>query len=172
YSGDVETALSMASAVNRNTSMDVANDAIELRLLLQENQGPDSLNTVLRQYGRALYLQRRGQQAAALEVVDSLLAQQANHPVSDDARFLRGGLLRASGSFEAAWTAYAELPLLHPHSPLGDRALFQAADVLARDLENGEAAIEYYTRLLTEYPGSVLAAEARARIRALRGDGV
>ena len=56
--------------------------------------------------------------------------------------------------------------------PLGDRALFQAADVLARDLENGEAAIEYYTRLLTEYPGSVLAAEARARIRALRGDGV
>ena len=172
YEGAVETALTVASAVNRNTSMDVANDAIELRVLLQENKGPDSLNTVLRGYGHALYLQRVGRDAEALQAVDSLLHTSGNHSIADDARFLRAALLRATGAYQAAWTAFAEVPLLHPTTPLGDRALFQAAEILSLDLENVDEALKYYTRLLTEYPGSVLAAEARTRIRVLRGDGV
>ncbi len=36
----------------------------------------------------------------------------------------------------------------------------------------GNGGVNDYTRLLTEYPGSVLAGDARARIRTLRGDGV
>lgn len=172
YAGDIETALSVATAVNRNTSMDVANDAIELRVLLQENKGPDSLNTVLKSYGEVLFIEQTGDYARALEAIDSLLSANLQHPIADDARFTRARLLHSHERYDEAWQTFAEIPLLHPQSPLADRALFQAAEVLSRDLENAEEALKYYTRLLTEYPGSVLAAEARIRIRALRGDGV
>ena len=172
YEGDVETALTVTAAVNRNTSMDIANDAIELRVLLQENKGPDSLNTVLKSYGQVLYLQRLGATEDALREIDALLRANGNHPIADDARFTRAALLHASGAYEASWKAYAEIPMYHRGSPLADRALFRAAEILSDDLENDEEALKYYTRLLTEYPGSVLTAEARTRIRLLRGDGV
>lgn len=172
YDGDIETALTVAGAVNRNTSMDVANDAIELRLLLQENKGPDSLNSVLRSYGEILFMERMGAVEQALASVDSLLQANLQHPIADDARFTRARLLQTMGNFEEAQITYASIPLLHRQSPLADKALFQAAEILSRDLLNAEEALKYYTRLLTEYPGSVLAGDARARIRTLRGDGV
>lgn len=172
YTGDVATALTVASAVNRNTSMDIANDAIELRLLLQENKGPDSLNSVLREYGHALYLERTRETDRALAAVDALLRQNANHPIADDARFKRGQLLESLGDFAAAVAAFAEFPMLHPRSPLADRALFRAAEIHASRLGDDDQALKLYNRLLAEYPGSILASETRLRIRRLRGDGV
>lgn len=171
YAGDVETALTITSAVNRNTSMDVANDAIDLHVLLSENKGPDSSNTALRTFGRLLLANRQHRVAEALALADSMLARFGNHPIADDVRYVQAGMLRELGDSEGAWTAFAQLPLLHPQSPLVDRSLFQAAQILERDLANASEAIKYYTRLITDYPGSVYAADARTRIRLLRGDG-
>src|SRR5690606_8375551 len=108
--------------------------------------------------------------AEALETLDELLQQYGQHSLADDARFLRAASLQESGRTEEALAAYGELPLIHPDSPLADRSLFEAAQLQWRALGDSEAALETYTRLLTEYPGSLLVPEARQQIRRLRGD--
>jgi outer membrane protein assembly factor BamD (BamD/ComL family) len=59
---------------------------------------------------------------------------------------------------------------MFPRSPLADRSLFQAAQLQEQALNDPSGALNTYTRLLEEYPSSLLAAEARERIRALQQD--
>ncbi|QXD16304.1 tetratricopeptide repeat protein [Rhodocaloribacter litoris] len=171
YQGEFDAARTILEAMKENTSADVANDAIELKVLLVENKGPDSLDTPLRLYARAHLLERQRRPAEALQTLESLLERYGTHPLADDTRFSRARLLRRLGRTEDALIALLELPLLHPHSYLADRSLFTAAQIQEYDLGQPEAARQTYTRLLTEYPSSLLVPEARARIRALRGDG-
>ena len=172
YQGQFKSAQALVSALNKNTSKDVANDAIELKVLLLENKGPDSLNVPLKKYARARLLKRQRRHQQTLQTLDSLLQQHGRHPLADDTRFLRASTLQAAGRTQESLAAYLELPLVHPQSPLRDRSLFRAAQLQEQELGAPKAAIETYTRLLTDYPGSLHASDARARIRSLRGDGV
>ena len=172
YQGEFDAALTLSQVMNENTSTDVANDAIELKVLLFENKGPDSLNTPLNIYAQASLASRQRIHGQALGLIDSLLVQFGNHPLVDDARFLKATILREIGRKDLALQSYLEFPLIHPESFLVDRSLFAAAEVYEFDLGNEDLAIETYSRLITEYSGSLLASKARERIRILRGDGI
>jgi TolA-binding protein len=117
------------------------------------------------------YGERRRPQVA-LDTLDAILAEFPQHPLADDVRFLRAKMLRDLALSVEAHDAFAEIPLLHPQSFLADQALFAAAEILETELGNKEAAVELYSRLLSQYPGSLLAGQARDRIRIMRGDGV
>lgn len=170
YQGEFEAALTLAQALNENTSTDIANDAIELKVLIAENRGPDSLSAPLRRYARAKLLLRQRRPQPALDTLDVLLDQSGAHPLADDARFLRATALRQSRQTDAALAALREFPLIHPQSYLADQSLFLAAEIQEQELSDADGAIKTYTQLLTDYPGSLFAQEARARIRRLRGD--
>ncbi|MEM8558256.1 MAG: tetratricopeptide repeat protein [Bacteroidota bacterium] len=172
YVGDLDGALARVKAMNENTATQVANDAITLKLLLNEHRGPDSTDTALKTYAEAARYVRQDRPAEALPVLDSLDAQFAQHPIGDEAAFLRAEALRASGRTPEALTVLEALPERFPRSYLGDRALFLRAEILEQDAGDLDAARAAYTDLLTRYPGSLLLPDARARIRALRGDGV
>ena len=170
YQGEFDAALTLARALNENTSTDIANDAIELKVLIAENQGPDSLSVPLGRYAHARLLLRRHDAQAALDTLDVLLSKSGNHPLADEARFLRARALRESQQTEAALAALREFPLIHPQSYLADQSLFLAAEIQGEELNDADGAIKTYTQLLADYPGSLFAQEARARIRRLRGD--
>jgi tetratricopeptide (TPR) repeat protein len=170
YRGEFETAQTLATAIDENTSTDVANDAIALKVLLTTNKGPDSLNTPLQLYAEAALTQRQRQPDTAVHLADSLLSQYGRHPLADETRYLRAEALRQAGRIEDALSAFQELPLIHPQSPYADRSLFHAASLQANTLGTVDDAIETYTTLLTDYPGSLLVPDAREAIRRLRGD--
>ena len=172
FEGEFDAAQTIVEVIDVNTSTDVSNDAIELKLLLMENRGPDSLDTPLREFARARFLSEQMRPEDALEALDSILEEYAQHQLVDDVRFLRAEMLRRLGRSVEAHQAFAEFPLLHPHSYLTEQSLFAAAEILELELGQKDDAVMLYSRLLSEYPGSLLASEARARIRRLRGDGV
>jgi hypothetical protein len=89
----------------------------------------------------------------------------------DDARFLKAMTLREVGRTEEALSALLEFPLIHPESFLVDRSLFTAGEMYEREIGDDELAAKTYGRILSEYPGSLLATKARDRIRVIRGDG-
>ena len=168
YQGEFDAAQTLAEATtSANTSTDVANDAIELKVLLLQNKGPDSLNTALQAYARAKLLDRQRRHEPALAQVDTLLTDLGAHPLADDARFFRAELLRTLGQSEAAFQAFAAFPQTHPQSPLADQSLFEAAALKAEALGAPEEARALYLRLLEEYPSSLLTAKTRARLRLL-----
>jgi len=172
YQGEFDAALGLAEAMQENTATDVANDAIELKVLLNENRGPDSTDTALRRFARAQLEHRQRQSESAILTLNYLLDEFGDHPLADDARYLRAGLLLDTGRLDDAMQAYLELPLLHPTSYMGDRSLFNAARMAADRMADPEQAISLYERILTEYPRSLLVRDARNQIRILRGDRV
>ncbi len=172
YKGEFETAQGFTEAMQENTSTDVANDAIAMKVMLIENRGPDSLDVPLRGFARSKLLTRQRQWSTALHQLDDLLAEFGSHPLADDMLFDRAELLSKTGQPELAIQAYLELPLLHPGSFLADRSLFGAATVQYRVLGDNAAAIATFERILREYPGSLLITAAREQIRRLRGDEV
>lgn len=171
YRGEFDAAQTLVSVIDENTSTDVSNDAIELKMLLFENMGPDSLSMPLQAYAQASLLYRQRRTSEVIQVLDRLLQEQAFHPLGDETRFLRATALRDAGEAQEAFTAFFELPLAHPDSPLVDRSLYQAGEIKEFELNDPEGALEIYTRLLTDYPGSLLVPDVRIRIRSLRGDG-
>ena len=172
YSGEFDAAMSLSAILNENTSTDVANDAIGLKVLLMENKGPDSLNTPLKRYAEASLLSRQRRYDQSLVLLDSLLTQYGSHPLADDVRFLRAETLRNTGRIEESLAALLEFRLIHPLSFFTDRSLFVAGEIYEIELNDKALAIETYATLLDEYPGSLLATRARMRIRFLRGDGI
>ena len=167
YRGEFDAALTRAEATNENTSADVANDAIELKVLINQNKGPDSLNTPLRIYADARLHERQRQYDDALRRLDTLLTQYGRHPLSDNARFRRANMLQVRGDTTAALEAFGEIPLMHPRSPFADRSLFQMG-TLHEATGELEKATDAYNRLLEEYPNSLLTGDVRSRLRALQ----
>jgi tetratricopeptide (TPR) repeat protein len=167
YRGRFDAARAQAKATSANTSADVTNDAIALSVLIQENTGPDSLNTPLRIYARARLDRRQHQYATAEARLDSLLQTYGRHALADDARFRRAEVALAQGDTSRALEHYRQVPRQHPRSTYADRALFRLA-ALHEERNAPTQAITYYDRLLTQYPRSLLASDARARLRTLR----
>jgi TolA-binding protein len=166
YQGAFDAASTQLDATDENTSADVANDAIELGVLIRSNRGPDSTDAPLRLYAKAQLLERQRDLAAATARLDTLLSRYGQHMLADDARYRRAHLLERRGHIADAAAAFAELPLIHPRSPHADEALFAAGQAQEK-LGDVQEAVKTYNRLLERYPGSLLAADARSRLRQL-----
>ena len=169
YQGDFNGATDLTREIMGKTSSDVANDVLALRILIMENPGLDSTNSILQQYSRADLQMRQGRVVEAVATLDTLLGGYGSqHAIADDAGFLRAQALRKLNRFEDSLIAFGGIPLIHPNSPLADQSLFLLASVLEQDLGQIEEALSAYSRFLTQMPGSLLAPKVRARIRALQ----
>ncbi len=169
YKGDFDAADSFTRAMQENTSTDVANDAIDMKVLLIESKGPDSLNTPLRRFARIQLLTRQRDYQVALNQLDDLMNEFGQHALADDMLMEKAQLQARTGDTESAIMTYLQLPLLHPASFYGAQSLVEAASLQAR-FGSPDEAVATYQRVLTEYPGSLLIPTVREAIRALRGD--
>lgn len=172
YAGNFAETESILGSLRENTDKETANDAIELRVLLMEDPGTDSTNSALTSYAQALLLFRQHKVDATARVAQDILAQWGQHPIADDVRFLRARALLLDNRPDEAMMAFGELPLIHPESPLLDHSLFYYAEILETIQGDAAGALQAYTDLLTQYPGSLLVSKTRERIRALRSAGV
>ena len=167
YQGAFDDALSRTTTLTTKTDTDVANDAIDLKVLIQENRGPDSLDSALHLFAQAQFAERKRAYDTATIRLDSLLQAHDRHPLADDGRFQLAQVQLAQGDTTAALQTLSELPRRHPQSPYADRSLFRQAR-LQEAQGDVETATKTYDRLLTDYPQSLLAGDARSRLRSLR----
>ena len=171
YQGDFPAAESFTRAMQENTSTDVANDAITMKVLMIESMGPDSLNTPLRRFARIQLLTRQREYDVAEHQLDDLMEEFGRHALADDMLMQKAELQARTGRIEEAILTYQQVPLLFPQSFYGALSLVEAADLQATfGLE--EDAMHTYQRILTEYPGSLLIPRVRESIRLLRGEEV
>ena len=159
----------LGDLANRAAS-DAANDAIALGLLVQEAR-TDSASTDLARYARALLRLRQGHAAEAADSLTALAAplvrQPYAPPILDDVLALRADALRQSANAVFAAEAYDDLTRRFPRSIHADAALLALADLYAGPLVDPTSARSALERLLQDFPGSLLADEARARLRLL-----
>lgn len=168
FEGNFDASLSRAQAMHRNPATNVANNAIDMRLLISEHTGPDSLSSALRMFARSQLLQRQYLLEDALQTLDTLLQSYGGHSIIPIARYRRAEALRNLLRPEEAVAELSILIASFQESHLIDRSLFLRAEIHERDRDDYRAAFDGYTELLTRFPGSPLAPEARSRARIIQ----
>lgn len=170
YVGEFEWALSQLEVLRAATSKLIANDAMELSLLIKENNNADSTYAGLRRVARADALTYRRLYGPALQVLDSVLRMPGESQLHDDVHYKKAQIYRQTDSIEAALAALQHVyrqPAGQPASLWADDALLQASacyEALGRTEEAMAACRELFTR----FPSSLLAPQAIERYRVLR----
>lgn len=172
FRGDFELSKEVLDILKQATTREIANDAMELSLLIQENTGFDSTEAALKDYSAVelLLFQHRNNEAIA-KLVEMEKVYRGN-PIMDDLIFLRANIYLKQGDVEKGVKDLEFVIQNFPHDIKGDDALYLLAKTYQEVLNQSTKAMKLYQELLIKYPGSIYSAEARKRFRNLRGDTI
>jgi tetratricopeptide (TPR) repeat protein len=166
YRGDFGWAQAQLSALKASTSELIANDALNLSVLITENT-PDSNNTALLQFARADLFLFQNKHVEALKTLDSITTLYPKHPLQDDVLLLRASLAMKQHDYVQALGYLERIYKEYGKDVLADDALFKTADIYERALKKPEEAKKFFEQLIIDYPGSTYVQIARTRLQAL-----
>ncbi|GAB3230335.1 tetratricopeptide repeat protein [Hymenobacter seoulensis] len=172
FAGDFKLAQSHLDILKQATSREIANDAMQLSLLITDNTAMDTAGVALRDYAMVEQQVFQNKIPEALRGLDALLQKYPGHALQDDAWYLKAQLQRRTGDYAGALGTLERITGNPKYDVLSDDALFLAASIQEENLRDSEKAQQLYNQVLTKYPGSIYVAEARKRFRKLRGDVV
>ncbi|MET4107754.1 tetratricopeptide repeat protein [Hymenobacter sp. UYP22] len=172
FAGDFKLAQSHLDILKQATSREIANDAMQLSLLITDNTAMDTAGVALRDYAAVEQQVFQNKLPEAMRGLDALLTKYPGHALQDEAWFLKAQLLRRTGDYPGALTTLERITANPKYDVLSDDALFLAASILEENVQDREKAQQLYNQVITKYPGSIYVAEARKRFRKLRGDVV
>jgi len=170
YIGEYGWAKAQLDVLKAATSKLIANDAMELSLLISDNIDMDSSYTALSYYSKADLLVYRNKLDEAMVTLDSIQMVALWHPLHDETLFKKGEIMLKKGEFEMADSLFAKVVEMYPEDILADNALMIRADLNERHFGDIDTAMQLYERLMFDYPGSLFVIDARKRYRELRGD--
>lgn len=172
YNGDYELAEDLLSILKSSTSELIANDALQLAVFIQENQGDEAKELAMKDVSTAelLFYQNRAEEA--VKTLVSLKKVFPNSSLIDDVLLIQANYEKAVENDSAASKLYKELVDKFPTSILADRALYEWAKLEEESFKNIESAKEAYLKILTKYKDSVFTTDARKRLRKLRGENI
>jgi tetratricopeptide (TPR) repeat protein len=172
YRGDFELAKEVLDILKMATTREIANDALALSLLIQDNTGLDSTETAMKAYATVELLLFQNQTTAAIATLDTLFQRYGTHSLADEILWLRANTYLKENRVPEAVADLEAILRTHADDVLGDDALFLLARIQQEKLQDKEIAMRLYQQILTQYPGSIFGAEARKRFRTLRGDTI
>lgn len=172
YAGDFKWAKAQADILKGATTKVIANDALDLSLVISDAIGIDTNEVPLKMFSSADFLILKHQYDQALNRLDSINSLFSTHTLGDDIYFKKAEIFKKLGKYDEAIKMLQHITEYFPDEIYGDDAMFKEAEWYDRYLNNQEKAKELYQELMTKYPGSVYVVEARKRYRTLRGDVV
>lgn len=172
YQGNFTYAKSQADVLKASTTQLIANDALNLSLLLSDHLETKTDTLALKMFAAAEFLQFRHLPSAALLKLDSISLVYPENGLADDILLSKSRIYISNRDFSKAAALLRQL-ITHPQKEVWtDDALFILAGLYEEELNDPEQAKILYQRLITEFPGSMFTAEARRHFRKLRGDNI
>ena len=172
YDGEFDYAQSQLSVLKESTSKLIANDAMNLSILITDNFGLDSNYEAMNWFAKADLAIEQHQYTKAFEYLDSITRIFPDHSLGDEILFRKSKAMQIQGNWSESISYLEKIIEFYGSDILADDALFQMGDIYENQLKNAEKASEYYKKILFEYPGSLYAVESRKRFRILRGDAI
>ncbi|WP_176700013.1 tetratricopeptide repeat protein [Roseivirga seohaensis] len=170
FKGEFELAQSHLDILKLATSREIANDALNLSILIKNNTVFDSTDVVMQEYANIELQLFQNQKNEAIVALNQMIEKYPKHSIIDEVYFLMAKTERELGHFDKALAALGVINQTHYFEILGDDALFLTGVILEDDLKDKEKAMDVYLQLLEKYKGSIFVSEARKRLRELRGD--
>ncbi len=170
YTGDFKWAQAQLDVLKGATSKLIANDAMDLSLLITDNSTLDTNTVPLLMFAQADLLAFQNKDAEAIAKLDSIETMFKGHSLLDDILFKKYQIAFRKGKYQEAAGFLQDLVAKYWFDVLGDDATFLLAELTETKLNNADKAKELYESVLTKFPGSLYVVEARKRYRRLRGD--
>ncbi len=172
YKGDFDWALTQLKVLRGSTSQLIANDAMQLSLLISDNSLEDSTQSALKKYARADLLAYQNKNREAIDVLEDILQNHKGEKIEDEALLKQGQLLEAQKSFENAVFNYRKIVEFYADGILADDAYFALGELYRTILNEPEKAKTHYEKIIYNYQDSYYFPKARKHFRRLRGDAI
>lgn len=172
YKGDFDWALTQLKVLRGSTSQLIANDAMQLSLLISDNSLEDSTLTALRKYARADLLAYQNKTKEAIAELDDILENHKGEKIEDEALLKQGELLEGQKDYAAAEFNYLKITEFYANGILADDAHFALAELYRTKLDQPEKAKAHYEKIIYNYQDSYYFPLARKNFRMLRGDAI
>lgn len=170
YKGDFEWAESQLKILKSSTSQLIANDALDLKLLISDNIQEDSLHTALRLYAKADLLAFQNKNEDAIALLDKILTEHKGETIEDQALFMQAKLFENTKQYKKAAANYEYIITNYRDEILADDAYFYLGELYQTQLGEPEKAKPLYENIIFNHEDSIYFIEARKRFRMLRGD--
>lgn len=170
YTGDFTWAKGQLDVLKAATSQLIANDALNLLLLIADNTATDSVGGALKIYARAdlqIFAERPDKAIITLDSIDKKFPKNS---LSDDILMSKSRILIQQKNYADAVPLLKKIADEHPNDLWADDAVFMLGDIYDNRLNDKASAKVWYQKIITNYPGSLWINEARKRFRLLRGD--
>jgi len=172
YNGDFTWAKAQLDVLKASTSQLIANDALDLSLLLQDNLAFDTTGNALKVYAKADLYKFTNQTEKALVLLDSISILFPQTDLLDDVTMMKAEIYLQKKNYPKAAETFKNLISQFPGSIWIDDAYFKLATLEEEYLNDKENAQKHYQELMQNYAGSLYVIEARKRFRFLRGDAL
>ncbi|WP_419788817.1 tetratricopeptide repeat protein [Mucilaginibacter sp. X4EP1] len=170
YTGDFTWAKGQLDVLKAATTQLIANDALNLSLLISDNIKDDTSGAALKMYARADLQIFAEMPEKAVKTLDSIDAKFPGNSLADDILMAKARLLIQQKDYAGAVILLKKIADEHSFSLWADDAVFMLGDIYENQLADKEQAKAYYQKIITDYAGSLWINEARKRFRILRGD--
>lgn len=172
YNGDFNWSKAQLDVLKGATSKLIANDAMDLSLVIGDAINIDTNVVPLQMFSSADLLIIQNKIPEALARLDSINIVFEEHSLADDIYYKKGIIFSKQGKTKEAIEAFQRVVDAYGEEIFGDDALFKIAEIYHYTLNDTTKAKEIYQEMLTKYPASVYTIEARKRFRKLRGDTI
>ena len=170
YKGDFDWALTQLKVLRSSTSQLIANDAMQLSLLISDNSLEDSTQTALKKYARADFLAYQNNTGEAIKALDDILENHKGEKIEDEALLKQAQLFEKLKKYEEAQLNYQKIITFYGNGILADDAYFALGELYRKVLNDPLKAKEQYEKIIYNYQDSYYFPEARKNFRILRGD--
>ncbi len=172
YKGDFIWAQVQLDVLKKSASQLIANDAMQLSLMIKDNSLEDSTQTALKLYARADLLALQKKETEAISVLNEILENHKGEKIEDEALLKMGKLYEIKNEYSKAEDSYLALIQFYNEDILADDAHYYLAKLYETKLDQAEKAKQYYEQIIFNFADSIYFIEARKKYRMLRGDEI
>ena len=172
YQGDFNWAQAQLGTLKASTSKLIANDAMDLSLLIIDNLNLDTSTIAMQTFANADLLFYQQKYEKAIAKYDSVITIFPGHTLSDEIYMRKAEIYMQLNNTDMVLEMYNKIATDWNYDILADDALYKMAKLYDNTLSNPEKAMELYEKILLEHNSSIFVAEARMRFRILRGDNL
>ena len=170
YKGDFKWAESQLKVLKASTSQLIANDALELKLLISDNKYEDSTQTALKLYAKADLYAYQNKTIEAIALLDDILENHKTETIVDQALYKQAKLYEKQKEYLKAEVNYKAIITNYKEDILADDAYFALAELYYRVLNKPDEAQGCYEQIIFNHADSIHFIESRKKFRELRGD--
>lgn len=172
FKGDFTWAMAQLKVLKGSTTQLIANDAVDLFLVISDNEPKDSIPTGLKKFAKADLLAFQNKNVASIAIFSEIIQKYKGLPIEDEALYKQAAVFVKEEQFENAITNYLKIIELDSDGILVDDAYYQLAETYYFKLNNPKKASEYYQKIIFDFGSSIYLVDARKKFRTLRGDTI